>query len=143
MTRINSILQVSNLTDEHLLAEHREIKRICSRFSKRLLLNKFDDIPKNFTLGKGHEIFFLDKGHFTLTRYKLIHLECIRRGFKVQNYESNWKVYKDTKYFNGWTDNGLELILNRIKERITNSTEQFHYYSKKISKQQAIELLWK
>ena len=28
MTRINSAISVRRLTDEHLLAEHREIKRV-------------------------------------------------------------------------------------------------------------------
>jgi hypothetical protein len=37
MTRINSAIDPSRLTDEHLLAEHREIKRIVQNYLKRKL----------------------------------------------------------------------------------------------------------
>ena len=36
MTRINANIPVRNLTDQHLLAEHREIKRVCNRFKQRV-----------------------------------------------------------------------------------------------------------
>lgn len=59
MTRINIGINPKQLTDQHLLAEAREIKRICNRFKQRLEKNKFDDIPEKFCLGKGHELFLL------------------------------------------------------------------------------------
>lgn len=93
MTRINAGIPVSRLNDGHLVAEHKEIIRICSMYRDRLRKNKFGDIPKEFTLGTGHVTFFLDKGAFTLKRYKLIHKECLRRGFNVTNFEFLWNVY--------------------------------------------------
>jgi hypothetical protein len=51
MTRINSAIDPSRLTDEHLLAEHREIKRIVQNYLKRKEIpNGFKDIPKKFVL---------------------------------------------------------------------------------------------
>lgn len=44
MTRINSAINVKNLTDEHLLAEHREIKRLPALYlktNKQTYLNIF------------------------------------------------------------------------------------------------------
>lgn len=55
MTRINSAINVELLTDEHLLAEHREIKRLPGLYKQRMISGKrFNDIPIDFTLGKGH-----------------------------------------------------------------------------------------
>ena len=59
MTRINVDIPVKNLTDEHLLAEHREIKRVGNRFSTRAKLNKFDDIPPVLNWDLGMSYFFL------------------------------------------------------------------------------------
>ena len=73
MTRINAGIPPKVLTDQHLLAEHREIKRLPAVFAKNL---KPTGIPKQFTLGTGHVKFFLDKGKYTLKRYKLLYAEC-------------------------------------------------------------------
>ena len=91
MTRINAGIPVKLLCDEHLLAEHREIKRIPN--SK---LN--GNPPLKFTLGKGHVTFFKNKSKYTLNRYLEIHNECILRGFSVTDYSSAWKY--DT--YRGW-----------------------------------------
>jgi hypothetical protein len=145
MTRINASLNIKSLSDEHLLAEHREIKRICNRFKQRIANNNFSGIPLEFKLGKGHELFFLDKGEFTLKRYNLIHDECLLRKFNVQNFANNWKIYYlYPKYFNDWipTEKETGLIKQRIKQNIlTGKKEFYHYYGKKISQDSAIKLL--
>lgn len=91
MTRINSAISVRCLTDEHLLAEHREIKRLPDCFVKSYISGALKRIPNKFCLGTGHVTFFLNKAQFTLDRYKQIHEECIRRGFNVPDYSENWK----------------------------------------------------
>jgi deoxyribonuclease (pyrimidine dimer) len=69
MTRINSAIKVKFLTDEHLLAEHREIKRLPYAYKKRIETGKgFKDIPKEFTLGTGHVLFFINKNKFKIYR---------------------------------------------------------------------------
>lgn len=94
MTRINSSIKVRLLTDEHLLAEHREIKRLPYSYKKRLESGKgFKDIPDKFTLGTGHVMFFVKYGYYTLNRYNEIREECIARGFNVEDYSSNWDMY--------------------------------------------------
>lgn len=81
MTRINADISPCRLCDQHLLAEHREIIRVRKfEFSKA-------KAPDQFKLGEGHVIFFKDKLGFIYERYKRLYSECVKRGFKVENYE--------------------------------------------------------
>ena len=64
MTRINSAINVKNLTDEHLLAEHREITRVPFVLRNAIRTGSVNNIPEKFTLGKGHVLFFIDKIKF-------------------------------------------------------------------------------
>jgi deoxyribonuclease (pyrimidine dimer) len=126
MTRINCGIPVQSLSDKHLLAEHREIKRICFRLSVRLLQNKFNDIPAYFSSTKNgrvifKELFWLDKGKYTLNRYLQIYNECKRRGFNVTDFSSNWAIYRrKPEFFNDYqpTEEQISMIRERIKERI-------------------------
>ena len=89
MTRINSAISVNRLTDEHLLAEHREIKRMPYCLRRAIDSGSINKIPERFTLGAGHVRFFLDKGEFTFNRYGSLLKECRKRGFDVQDYSQN------------------------------------------------------
>lgn len=147
MTRINSAISVQNLTDEHLLAEHREIKRLPNNFLKALKSGALGRIPKEFCLGTGHVTFFLDKQLFLLKRYYQIHTECLRRGFNVEDYSDNWLGLEDWMQGHGcWNDytptyDEKTLLRIRICERTTASKkEHFHYYGKPISKKVACAL---
>lgn len=144
MTRINSAISVQNLTDEHLLAEHREIKRLPDNFLKALKSGALRRIPKEFCLGTGHVTFFLDKQMFLLKRYYQIHTECLKRGFNVEDYSDNWLGLEDWMKERGcWydytpTETEKHLLRTRICERIvTSKKERFHYYGKPISKEVA------
>jgi len=147
MTRINSAINPKNLTDEHLLAEHREIKRICNVFYKRNLIHDFSGIKNKFTLGNGHVLFFINKPVFTKRRYISIYNECLKRNFKIENYLKNWDVYNDSEFKENdyKTIYEEQLVLSiRIEERINDSSKSFfHYYGEKISKEKAIEILLK
>lgn len=143
MTRINANISIKQLTDQHLLAEHREIKRLPYRYSKRLEKGS-EYIPQNhsFTLGKNHELFFVDKGLFTKKRYLELYQECLYRGFNVTNFSDNWDVYRD-EHMNDYCFNDAEnqLIKDRIAERLAESKQIPKYYGKTISKEEAINLL--
>jgi hypothetical protein len=143
MTRINSAIPVKNLTDEHLLAEHREIKRLPWCLENAIESGSINNIPEKFTLGKGHVLFFLDKQRFIRSRYLDIRMELAKRAFTPQDYIMNWKSV-DLKYDNDYTPTSEErnLLIERITERIMNSPKKcFHYYGKAISKEQAVNLL--
>lgn len=148
MTRINSAIRVRLLTDEHLLAEHREIKRLPSVFSKRKDSKiGLKNLPKKFTLGTGHVLYFIDKALFTAGRYLDIRDECIKRGFNVENYFDNWKVYKteDNDFILNdhiSTIDEYNLLIDRISERLLYTKKEYwHYYGNRITKEDAIKLL--
>lgn len=143
MTRINSAIPVKYLTDEMLLAEHREIKRLPSVLSKAIHCNSINKIPNKFCLGAGHVKFFLNKMLFIFNRYKIIKNECELRKFNITDYSSNF-LKIDDKYMNDYipTNDEYNLLKERITERINNSNKQyFHYYGKQISKIDACLLI--
>ena len=143
MTRINAHIPVANLCDQHLLAEHREIKRVCNRFKARLDKNDFSGIPDNFTLGKGHELFFILKADYTFARYSYLHAECIKRGFSVTDFRDNWSVYQNKQHlFQQYRPSTVddEIVRGRITERL-EGMKSIRYYGKEISKEKAIGLL--
>lgn len=143
MTRINSAINVTLLSDEHLLAEHREIKRLPACYEKSLKSGSIKRIPRNFCLGAGHVTFFFDKGLFTLKRYIELRNECIRRNFNVTDYSNNWNVYNKQHFLDyEVTTTEKKLLINRIRDNILNSNKQsFHYYGAALSKTKIIELL--
>ena len=144
MTRINFGIPVRQLTDEHLLAEHREIKTLPESYLSAVRSGSIRNIPEKFCLGKGHVLFFVDKPAYTLRRYHQIYRECIRRGFDVQSYSENWDCYPDSMFGRNIrsTSSGKQLVIERISERILDSPKQFfHYFGERISKRKAIKLL--
>ena len=66
MTRINVGIPPEELTDKHLLAEHREIKRIPNCIAKGKY--NMDGIPDRFKLGKGHVKFFYNMNDYKPTK---------------------------------------------------------------------------
>ena len=88
MTRINVGIPPAELINQHLIAEHREIKRIPNCIAKGKY--KMEGIPDKFKLGTGHVKFFYDKLLYLKNRYWKLYIECIKRGFNVQNYIGAW-----------------------------------------------------
>lgn len=144
MTRINLGIDPRNLTDEHLLAEHREIKRIPSCYVKAKASGSINRIPEKFCLGRGHVLFFINKPYITLPRYQNLLSECKRRGFNVQDYSTNWDIYPNILPLELYqpTEEDKAIIIHRITEKIVSSNKSyFHYEGKNISKEYAINLL--
>ena len=145
MTRINSAIPVKCLTDEHLLAEHREIKRLPYNLQKSIKSGSIKRIPNKFTLGTGHVLFFLDKMLFTMNRYILIRDECKLRRLNVTDYLGNWftnNIPDNCKKDYTPTDEERQLLVERIKERILKSPKKtWHYYGHEISRDDAIKRL--
>jgi deoxyribonuclease (pyrimidine dimer) len=140
--RINAGILVKNLSDEHLRAEEAEIA-MCPGFYNRVWKGK-SLIPSQFTLGKGHISFFMNKKSWTLRRYKELHEECIKRGFAgIKDKSDRWSTWNssvDIDYVPSSRD--LQIIKERIISKINNSTGAFHYYRKRIEKGGLIDLLF-
>lgn len=116
MTRINVGVDPRSLSSKHLIAEHREIKRIPNMVKSGKA--KLVDIPTEFTLGKGHVKFFYCRLGYLFERYKAIYAECIHRGFNVQNYSEAWSNIPDELMgtFNP-TQKDVDIIIERIKSK--------------------------
>ena len=119
MTRINVGIPPTELINQHLIAEHREIKRIPNCIAKGKY--NMEGIPNKFKLGTGHVKFFYDKLLYLKKRYISLYNECLRRGFNVQNYISAWdnvpqKLMNDYKV----KANDCRIIRQRINDRKTN-----------------------
>jgi deoxyribonuclease (pyrimidine dimer) len=137
MTRINLIPPVE-LRDQHLFAEFREIKMVPkslarsvkARGARGVLLR----IPKTFTLGTGHVSFFYDKGAYLYDRYWQIKQELDARGVNY-NRESVFdpdrlmqlEPWKGT--YNP-TPEALQIIRQRIAEKIAMKPEWYKFYGK-------------
>jgi len=142
MTRID-IHPPRMLCDQHLLSNHREIKRTCSRLRQRLQKNDFKGIPHKFysepkgneSEGKFHELFWIDKGFWTLARYVELYEECLRRGFNVEDYSGNWIVYdQKIDYANDFSPNRehFRLLGERITDRL-RTMKSIRYFGKNMS----------
>ena len=117
MTRINCGIPPADLTDKHLLAEHREIKRIPNQI--RSGRYKLDGQPEEFCLGPGHVKFFYDKLLYLKRRYDTIYQECKSRGFNVQNWSEAWRdLPPDLMGDYEPTDRDREIVWARIQERL-------------------------
>lgn len=76
MTRIN-VVPVKELSDQHLIAEYRELPRCINQAFN------LKDAPKNYILGKGHVKWAASHIRYLLKRYHLICGEMGYRNFKV------------------------------------------------------------
>jgi deoxyribonuclease (pyrimidine dimer) len=88
MTRINVAIPPRELTGRHLIAEHREMKRIPNVVVRGRYNMK--SVPKEFTLGKGHVAFFYDKLLYLKNRYEEVYIECKNRNYNVTYYGNAW-----------------------------------------------------
>src|SRR5690606_22400725 len=113
MTRINCGITPAELTREHLISEHREIKRIPNCISKGKYSLKGQ--PSKFKLGTGHVKFFYDKLLYLKNRYEELYAECIRRNFNVTYYGDAWNdVPKELMNDYKPTDNDRSIVRDRI-----------------------------
>ena len=139
MTRINSAIPPRNLTDQHLIAELRELPRIFTAVGKRIEKGTgFDDIPKEFTLETGHVKFFYDKTLFLQRRHAILRKEYKRRFNKDWQFKPEWSFEWQT-YIP--TQEEKQILTDRISTRIQESNQVPRYYGQPISKEKAIEIL--
>ncbi len=123
MTRIN-IIPVSELYDQHLIAEYREITMVPAALNRTLNSKAGLDIskiPNNYTLNKGHVYFFYNKGKYLDIRYKKIIKEMIKRGFSPNNNRKFPKeIFIENDLYNDWIPNpkDFSIIRKRINQKI-------------------------
>ena len=121
MTRIN-IVNPSELTDQHLIAEYREIFMVGSSLQRSLKSKNWNpkSIPKKYTLNTGHVKFFYNKGKYLSKRYDELRTEMKARGMNPDSTRVFKREQWPDELYNDWqpTIEDLELIRERIAKRI-------------------------
>lgn len=123
MTRVN-LVPPTELFDQHLMAEYRELLMIPASLARTLRSKKglrLDEYPKRFTLNRGHVSFFYDKGLYLDQRYTALVRELTRRGFRLdQERLFPTKIFIDHDLYNDWlpTSEDLAVIRARIAEKL-------------------------
>jgi hypothetical protein len=129
MTRINLGVKPSELCNKHLLAEHREIKRIPNLI--KLGRYSLKNIPSKFTLGTGHVRFFYNKLLFLKNRYISLHKECIKRGFNVSDYSSSFDgLPKELMHNYPLRKGDRKIIVQRINQKLLTMNEEPKWFLK-------------
>lgn len=132
MTRIN-LVDPSELMDQHLIAEYREIRLLCTNLT-RTLNSKLGYTPKKkperFTLNIGHVYWFYDKGKYLHDRFNSIKIEMRKRGFEPLN-DFQRELWPDHLY-NDWNPSEVdkEIVRERIRLRISQRPNWYRYYGK-------------
>lgn len=114
MTRVN-LDTPSNLYDQHLMAEYREIPMVIASLKRSMRAVNGNasklKIPTEFTLNKGHVSFFYDKGEWLYNRYHLCIAELRARGFNVDpnKRDVDWDYFKTVGLWHtSWDPNNTE-----------------------------------
>ena len=136
MTRIN-IIPVSELADQHLIAEYREITMVPAAL-KRTLRSKVglrkEKISKRYTLNTGHVYFFYDKGLYLNNRYQEIITEMKLRGFNPDPNRKFPKHVFPSHLYNDWMPSLDEqrIVRKRIEEKIAMKPNWYRKTEKNI-----------
>ena len=123
MTRIN-LISPSELTDQHLIAEYREIFMVGASLNRTLNSKagyREEKIPKRYTLNTGHVYFFYNKGAYLHRRYHELIDEMKMRGFQPDNSRVfPTSIFKDNGLYKDWIPSieDYKIIRQRIKEKI-------------------------
>lgn len=135
MTRIN-LVHPSELSDQHLFAEFREIKMVPKALARSIRARGISGvrsvIPSKFTLGKGHVSFFYDKGKYLSNRYEQLRTELTTRGinFNTEALFDSDGVFEYNQCFYGEyspDDTAIATIRQRIAEKIAMKPSWYRF----------------
>lgn len=128
MTRIN-IVPTKLLTDQHLVAEYREITMVAASLRRSLRITDELSIPHRYCLGKGHISFFYDKGQYLNIRYDLLVNEMLKRGMNP-NADRTFPLSAFPLHLRGdWRPDihDVVVIQSRISEKIAQKPHWYRY----------------
>ena len=124
MTRIN-LIPVEELTDQHLMAEYRELPMIAKALEKTLkskLGYQETKVSSTYVLGTGHIYFFYNKRDYLVDRYIVLVKELNCRKFSIEPNARNmsWEVFDNITQVQ-WQPSAeeIEINRNRINERVS------------------------
>lgn len=129
MTRIN-LVDPSELHDQHLVAERREIRLLCANLVRTLNSKvgfRPSRIPKQFTLNTGHVYFFYNKGKYLYNRYNLLTQEMIMRGMHPDTSLTFPVGVWPNHLFNDWklSEDDKQIVRERIALRLSQKPKWY------------------
>ncbi|UGO50134.1 putative endonuclease V [Morganella phage vB_MmoM_Rgz1] len=129
MTRIN-LVDPQTLTDQHLIAEYRELPRVFALALKAY--GKPVKIPADYVLGTGHVKFFYNKLQFLHKRQLSLIAECKRRGFKISH--ENVDVLFPQAWYNDFvpSEQDIKLSQSRLDEKIAQKPTWYKMNGKQL-----------
>lgn len=125
MTRIN-LISPTHLTQRHLSAEYKEITHFLWCIKRRVDNRQgLADIPKKYTLNKGHCLFFYDKGKYISDRLCALKDEILSRQgtLNIELFHTRRQKILDTypdEWYNDYQpdEHAFSLVIRRIGTRI-------------------------
>lgn len=129
MTRINLVNPV-DLTDQHLIAEYREISRLPKFLKKSIASSKGNlKIPSEYIFGTGHVTFFYDKLGFIKNRHDSLKIEGAKRGFNLDAITISLEDI-DAIYCNDFAPSAKDISRSksRILEKLMMKPSWYKYY---------------
>jgi len=128
MTRINTI-PPRRLTDQHLLAEYRELPRVFALAAKAASVVP---VPATYTLGTGHVKFFYARTGYLAQRQQTIIQELLARGYNLTHRTAPAPVLgRDAD----WTpdDAADDINLARLREKLAKAGARYTHYGKPVA----------
>ena len=138
MTRIN-LVAPRELSDQHLIAEYREIFMIGSSLQRSIRSERWEktisNLPKDFTLNVGHVKFFYNKGKYLHKRYLKIINEMKSRGMNPDPNRGFKKEQWPNYLYQDWEPKAkdLKLIRKRIQDKINQKPTWYRWSKNKYS----------
>lgn len=128
MTRINSGIMPAHLTDQHLMAEYREMVRIPNAVARQHLEGRdvLRAVPDTYRLGTGHVRYFYDKIRHLHRRFNDIREELLDRGYSLNMDDDMFRIFSENPemrllYYHDGVDDMLaaSVVKPRIIERVS------------------------
>ncbi|OHD24244.1 MAG: hypothetical protein A2Y38_19960 [Spirochaetes bacterium GWB1_59_5] len=137
MTRIN-IIDPALLSDQHLMAEYHEIFMVPASLRRSLRTRSIsaimDSVPMQYTLNKGHVLFFYDKRAYLAERYETLKEHLTGRGFNLDPARADFPLHGiPDGFLKGWTPTEEErhaaecIIFKRLEEKLSMRPEWYRW----------------
>ena len=133
--RIN-VINPKYLTDQHLVAEYREMKMITYYYvkssEKKGGIDK-DKISERYTLNTGHAYMWYDKFGYIEKRFRSICKEMRARDFKCDYDKLNYTGIPKSAFGDFIpTQEDIEVNLSRVIERLYKQPDWYKFKGKKV-----------
>lgn len=131
MTRIN-LLSPSELADQHLLAEWRELPRIVTIVRNKIIQHKPIIVGVKYTMGAGHVRFFYNKLLFLSQRHQVLVAEALKRGFHLGYVDQISLADIPKCYCQDYqpSQEDLQISLTRIYDKLQQKPDWYTRYGK-------------